>query len=58
MLKVDSEVNAVITILKRTCAIKILNKTKKIDSNSLSTKKEHLILCVDLVKSSLFQIQI
>ena len=58
MLKVDSEVNAVIIILKRTCAIKILNKTKKIDCNSLSTEKEHLILCVDLVKSSLFQIQI
>ena len=58
MLKVDSEVNAVIIILKRVCAIKILNKTKKIDCNSLSTKKEYLILCVDLVKFSLFQIQI
>ena len=58
MLKIDSEVNAVIIILKRTCTIKILNKTKKIDCNSLSTKKEHPILCVDLVKSSLFQIQI
>ena len=58
MLKVDSKVNAVIIIPKRTCAIKILNKTKKIDFNSLSTKKEHLILCVDLVKFSLFQIQI
>ena len=39
MLKVDLEVNAVIIILERACAIKILNKTKKIDSNSLSTKK-------------------
>ena len=58
MLKVDSEVNAIIIILKRACAIKILNKTKKIDCNSLSTKKENLILCVDLVKFSLFQIQI
>jgi hypothetical protein len=58
MLKVDSEVNAVIIIFKRTCAIKILNKTKKIDCNSLSTKKEHPIFCVDLVKSNLFQRQI
>ena len=58
MLKVDSEVNTVIIILKRACAIKILNKTKKIDCNSLSTKKKHPSLCVDLVKSSLFQIQI
>jgi hypothetical protein len=58
MLKVDLEVNAVIIILKKACAIKILNKTKKIDCNSFSTKKEHPILCVDLVKSSLFQIQI
>jgi hypothetical protein len=58
MRKVDSEVNAVIIILKRVCAIKIFIKTKKIDCNSLSIKKEHLILCVDLVKSSLFQIQI
>jgi hypothetical protein len=58
MLKVDSEVNAVIIILKRVCAIKILNKTKKIDCKSLSTNKEHPIFCVDLVKSCLFQIQI
>jgi hypothetical protein len=58
MLKVDSEVNAIIIILKRMCAIKILNKTKKIDCNSLSTKKEHPIFWVDLVKSSLFQRQI
>ena len=58
MLKVDSKVNAVIIILKRAYAIKILNKTKKIDCNSLSTKKEHPILCVNLVKPSLFQIQI
>jgi hypothetical protein len=57
MLKVYSEVNIVI-ILKKACTIKILNKTKKIDCNSLSTKKEHPILCFDLVKSSLFQIQI
>jgi uncharacterized Zn-finger protein len=57
MLKVYSEVNIVI-ILKKACTIKILNKTKKIDCNSLSTKKEHPILFFDLVKSSLFQIQI
>ena len=35
-----------------------LNKTKKIDCNSLSTKREYPILCVALVKSRLFQIQI
>ena len=58
MFKVDLEVNIVIIILKRACVIKILNKTKKIDCNSLSTKREHLILCVALVKSRLFQIQI
>ena len=58
MLKVDSKVNAVIIILKRACATKILNKTKKIDCNSLSTKREHPILYIPLVKSRLFQIQI
>ena len=58
MFKVDLEVNVVIIILKRACVIKILNKTKKIDCNSFSTKKEHPVLCVDFVKSSLFQIQI
>ncbi len=58
MLKVDSEVNVIIIILKKAYAIKILNKIKKINCNSLSAKKEYPILCVDLVKSSLFQIQI
>ena len=53
MLKVDSEVNADIIILKNACAIKILNKTKKIDCNSLSIQSFVL-----MVKSSLFQIQI
>jgi hypothetical protein len=43
MLKVDSEVNAVIIILKKACAIKILNKTKKIDCNSLSIQSFVLI---------------
>ena len=38
MLKVDSEVNVIIIISKRTCVIKILNKTKKIDCNSLPRK--------------------